>query len=116
MIEPPPQRLELDSVKIFNQRLPLSMLVQAANGTTLPADLRDELAARTWLRAAILDDTAAVRTSWSRTCWRSIPQMRSYIEQYDHADSPQARRFALVFMVMHFSGMQPFVNAMGWAR
>ncbi|HME31429.1 MAG TPA: hypothetical protein VKG65_01620 [Terriglobales bacterium] len=37
--------------------------------------------------------------------------MRSYIESYDRADSARARRFALVFMVMHFSGMQPFVNA-----
>ena len=55
----PPQELDLDSVGIFNQRLPLSMLIHAANGKTLPADLRDQLAARTWLRAAILDDTAA---------------------------------------------------------
>ena len=110
VIEPPPQRLETDSVKTFNQRLPLSMLVEAANGTTLPADLRDELTARTWLRAAILDDTASVRELESRMLAK-YPEMRSYIESYDRADSAQARRFALVFMVMHFSGMQPFVNA-----
>lgn len=110
VIQPPPPRLELDSVKIFNQRLPLSMLVQAANGTTLPVDLRDELAARTWLRAAILDDPAAVREPEPHVLAK-YPEMRSFIEQYDHADSAEARRFALVFMVMHFSGMQPFVNA-----
>jgi hypothetical protein len=39
--------------------------------------------------------------------------MRSYIEQYDRADSAQARRFALVFMVMQFPEMEPFVNALG---
>jgi hypothetical protein len=110
VIQPPPQRLDLDSVQIFNLRLPLSMLVQAANGTTLPTDLRDELAARTWLRAALLDDTAAVR-ELEPTVLMKYPEIRSYIESYDHADSVEARRFALVFMLMHFSGMQPFVNA-----
>jgi hypothetical protein len=108
----PPQELDLDSVGIFNQRLPLSMLVQAANGKTLPADLRDQLAARTWLRAAILDDTAAAH-ELEPYVLAKFPQVRGYIEQYDRADSPQARRFALVFMVMRFPGMQPFVNAMG---
>jgi hypothetical protein len=102
----------LDSVGIFNQRLPLSMLVQAADETTLPASLRDQLAARTWLRAAILDDTAAARELEPHVLAK-FPQVRSYIEQYDRADSPQARRFALVFMVMRFPGMQPFVNALG---
>jgi hypothetical protein len=108
----PPQEPDLDSVGIFNQRLPLSMLVQAADETTLPASLRDQLAARTWLRAAILDDTAAARQLEPHVLAK-FPQVRSYIEQYDRADSAQARRFALVFMVMRFPGMQPFVNAMG---
>ena len=111
VIEPPPE-LDLDSVEIFNQRLPLSMLVQAANGNTLPANLRDQLAARTWLRAAILNDTAAAHELEPRLLAK-FPQVRSYIEQYDRADSPPARRFALVSMVMRFPGMQPFVNAMG---
>jgi hypothetical protein len=110
VIEPPPQRLEVDSVRIFNQRLPLSLLVQAANGTALPADLRDELAARTWLRAVLIDNTAAVRALQPHVLAK-YPEMRSYIAQYDRADSAEARRFALVFMVMHFSALQPFVNA-----
>ncbi len=111
VIEPPPE-LDLDSVEIFNLRLPLSLLVQAANGNTLPANLRDQLAARTWLRAAILDDTAAVHELEPHVIGK-FPQMRSYIEQYDRADSVQARRFALVFMVMQFPEMEPFVNALG---
>jgi hypothetical protein len=111
VIEPPPE-LDLDSVEIFNLRLPLSLLVQAANGNTLPANLRDQLAARTWLRAAILDETAAAHELEPHLIGK-FPQMRSYIEQYDRADSAQARRFALVFMVMQFPEMEPFVNALG---
>ena len=111
VIEPPPE-LDLDSVEIFNLRLPLSLLVQAANGNTMPANLRDQLAARTWLRAAILDDTAAAHELEPHVIGK-FPQMRSYIEQYGRADSAQARRFALVFMVMQFPEMEPFVNALG---
>ena len=111
VIEPPPE-LDLDSVEIFNLRLPLSLLVQAANGNMLPANLRDQLAARTWLRAAILDDTAAAHELQAHVIGK-FPQMRSYIEQYDRADSAQARRFALVFMVTQFPEMEPFVNALG---
>jgi len=107
-----PQELDLDSVEIFNQRLPLSMLVQAANGKTLPANLRDQVAARTWLRAAILDDTATAHELEPHLLGK-FPQVRGYVEQYDRADSPRERRFALVFMVMRFPGMQPFVNALG---
>jgi hypothetical protein len=107
---PPPPRLELDSVNIFNQWLPLNMLVKAVRGTTLPADLRDELAARTWLRAAILDDLAVTR-ELEPLVLAKYPEWRGSIEQYDSADSPEARRFALVFMLMQFPGMQPFVNA-----
>ena len=107
-----PQELDFDSVEIFNQRLPLSMLVQAANGKTLPANLRDQVAARTWLRAAILDDTTTAHELEPHLLAK-FPQAHSYVEQYDRADSPRARRFALVFMLMRFPGMQPFVNAMG---
>jgi hypothetical protein len=109
-LKPPPQRLELDSVNVFNQDLPLSMLVQAAGGTTLPPELRSELAARTWLRAAILDDTSVTRELQPQVL-AAYPEFRSYLESYDHADTPTARKFALVFMLLHFSGMQPFVNA-----
>ena len=110
VLQQPPPELEADSARIFNQRLPLSMLIDAAKGTTLPPSLRHELAARTWLRAAILDDMAAVR-QLEPLVLAKYPQMRGYIEQYDRADPGQPRLFALVFMVMHFSGMQPFVNA-----
>jgi len=107
---PPPPRLQLDSVAVFNQDLPLSMLVQAATGTALPSGLRHELAARTWLRAAILDDISVARQLGPAVV-EAYPEFRSYIEAYDHADSAAARKFAVVYMLLHFSGLQPFVNS-----
>ena len=107
---PPPPRLQLDSVTVFNQDLPLSMLLQAAIGTALPPDLRHELAARTWLRAAILDDTSITRQIGPAVV-EAYPDFRPYIEAYDRADSAAARKFAVVYMLVHFSGLQPFVNA-----
>ena len=110
ILKPPPQRLELDSVKTFNQALPLSMLAEASASTMLSPELRNELAARTWLRAALLDNTAVARQLQPHVL-DAYPQLRPYLEQYGQADSPAARKFALVFMLLHFSGMQPFVNS-----
>ena len=86
------------------------MLVETATGTTLPPDLRRELAARTWLRAAILDDTSVTRPLETAVV-EAYPEFRPYIESYDQADSPAARKFAVVFMPIHFAGLQPLVNA-----
>jgi len=109
IISPPP-RLELDSVNIFNQWLPLNMVAQAAKGTMLPENLRDDLTARTWLRAAMLDDVSVARELQPQVAAK-FPEFRPYLEQFDRAGSAEARRFALVFFVLHFAGMQPFVNA-----
>ena len=67
-----------------------------------------ELAARTCLRAAILDDLAVTR-ELDPLVLAKYPEWRGSIEQYDSADSPEARRFALVFMLMQFPGTQTFV-------
>jgi hypothetical protein len=106
----PPNRLQLDSVTVFNQDLPLTMLVQAATGPVLPPDLRNELAVRTWVRAAVLDDTAVTRELGPRIV-AAYPEFRPFVEKFDEADSAAARRFALVYMLLQFPGMQPFVNA-----
>ncbi len=106
----PPQRLDSDSVKVFDQALPISMLVQAAQGTVLPKELRETLALTTWVRAAMLDDTVAAK-QLEPDVIQSHPELAPYIKAYDEAGSREARRFALAFMVMHFPEMQPFVNA-----
>ena len=100
-------------IRAFNQRLPLNMLAQAAVGTTLPGDLRDQLAARTWLRAAILDDVAIARDLQPLVAGK-YPEFRPYLEQFGQADTVEARRFALVFMVMHFAGVQPPQEKVGY--
>jgi hypothetical protein len=107
---PTPQRLELDSAGIFNQSLPLSMLVKAANGKILPPELRDQLAFSTWLRGAILDKIGVTHELQGHVL-TSYPELRSYLEDYDRSASFEARQFAIVFMLLHYPGMQPFIDA-----
>ena len=105
-----PQRLDTDSVRVFNQALPISMLVQAAESAVLPKELRDKLVLTTLLRAGMLDETAVTKKLEGQVIV-SDPELAPYLKAYDETDSPQARRFALAFMMMHFPAMQPFLNA-----
>lgn len=107
---PAPARLELDSANVFNRWLSVSLLARAAMGDELPPELRQELAGRSWLRAAILDDVDTAR-ELEPAVKAAYPELRTPLEQYDQADSVESRRFALIFMVMQFPGMQPYVNA-----
>src|SRR5262249_14148597 len=107
---PAPARLESDSVSVLNRWLPLELLAQTAKSEQMPAELRDELAVRTWLRAAILDDRPIERIL-SPNVKAAYPELRTLIQGYEDADSPEARRFVLVFMIMQFPGMVPYVNA-----
>ncbi len=58
----------------------------------------------------MLDDVAVARELQPLVAGK-YPEFRRYLEQFEQAGSAEARRFALVFMLLHFAGMQPFVNA-----
>ena len=55
-------RFDADATTIFNPRMPLRVLADVVASTTLPNDLRRDLALAAWTRAVLLDDEpAAVR-------------------------------------------------------
>ena len=51
---------DVDGRRSFNERLPTSVLLEAAESKALPVHLRRDVAQAAWLRAALLDqpDTA----------------------------------------------------------
>ena len=108
--KPLPKRLEIDSARIFNERLPLSLLSQASAGQVLPPELRGEIGTATWSRAAILADPATAKSLEPLTV-EAHPELRDYIKAYDDAASDDARTFAATWMMLHFPGMRPFVFA-----
>lgn len=106
--KPLPKRLDGDSAVIFNQRLPLSMLSEAATETVLPSDLRTVIGTASWTRAAILDDATAIK-ALTPVLVDAHPELRDYVKDYDAAASEDARTFAATWMLLHFPGMQPFI-------
>jgi len=107
---PLPKRFDVDSVGTINQRLPLTMLTQAATGDVLPGDLRSLLATATWTRAAILNDAPTAKALESLAV-AAHPELRDYVSAYENANSEDARTIAATWTMLHFPGMRPFVEA-----
>ena len=107
--KPLPKRLDGDSALMFNQRLPLSMLAEAATGTVLPSELRAHIATASWSRAAILSDPTTAKAVESVTV-EAHPEARDYIRGYDNASTDDARTFAATWMMLHFPGIRPFIS------
>jgi hypothetical protein len=52
-----PVTFDSDATSILNEKTPLSRLIEAANSSVLPPNLRRNIAIAAWARAVILDDT-----------------------------------------------------------
>ncbi len=48
-----------DAVTVLNQQTPINLLIEAASSTTLPANLRQNIAVAAWTRAILLQDSAS---------------------------------------------------------
>ncbi len=48
-----------DAVVVLNQQTPIDLLIEAVDSTTLPANLRQNIAVATWTRAILLQDSAS---------------------------------------------------------
>jgi hypothetical protein len=106
-------RFDGNAAAILNLRLPVELMAQAATGTELPEPLRGEMAAAAWTRAAMLDrhDVAATLVPEIEAAYPVLKeQMESYL-----AAKPEEKKYAALFVILHFPGMRPYVNT-GAAR
>ncbi len=53
-----PLEFNEDAVNVLNRRTPISLLIEAANSPSLPANLRQDLAVVAWTRTILLQDAA----------------------------------------------------------
>jgi hypothetical protein len=97
------------SAATLNQRVPTALLAKAALGGQLPPALRDTLTTATWSRAALLGDAASAK-QLSSALSQQLPSAAKYVSAYDAATDPAARDFAAAFTILHFPGMDPYVN------
>jgi TolA-binding protein len=105
---------DVDAVRIINEALPLSMLVEAAGNQAIPAHLRRDLAVAAWVRSVLLDDRAAGREI-APVLASLAPELKSLLEDERAGATADARRFSAVYAILKSPGTQPFVDA-GLAR
>lgn len=101
---------DVDGARILNEKLPLSLLQQAAESKTLPDRLRLEVAQATWLRAVLLDDQKRAR-ELAPTLRTLAPALVPLLDNYLAAQPADASKFAGIYMWLKAPGLQPIVTS-----
>ena len=100
---------DADAAEVLNRDLPLRLLAQAAEGTTLPQNLRFQVAQAAWARAVLLDQPAIAQRMTPllvgcRAAWKPV------LAAYDSASTPAARHAAGLLALLRFASTEPSVR------
>ncbi len=98
-----------DATEIMNEKLPVSVLKQAALSEALPAHLHQRVALAAWVRVALLDNDAAGKPS-AEALEKLIPDLKQYLDDYLSAATPEERKYAALYLILKFPGSQPYVS------
>jgi len=98
------------SALVFTKRLPLSLLAEAAQSTTLPRNLRREVARTAWLRSILVEDDFATATKLQPALREVDPALWNAMEPFRSAKTANAKRFVAVFIVLNNPGLKPSVR------
>jgi hypothetical protein len=103
---PETRHLDDETAVIFNQRMPLKMLRQAALSPALPANVRFQLAHMAWTRGLLLDepDTARALSPYLSGCQ---PAFKTWLDQYSAAATADERHVLGLLALMRFSSTEP---------
>ena len=107
---PETRHLDQETSLVFNQRMPLRMLAEAALSSALPGNVRFQLAHMAWTRALLLGDAETAR-SLAPYLQRCQPAFGPWLKQYDAASSPDERHVLGLLALMRFTSTEPTVRA-----
>jgi hypothetical protein len=101
---------DMDAARVLNEKMPLSVLKDAATSNVLPEHLRRDLAQAAWLRAVLLDDdkTASELVPLLKSL---VPAMSAHLDDYLTARGSDARKFTAVYAWLKFPGLEPNVDS-----
>ncbi|MBI4850896.1 MAG: hypothetical protein HY819_03620 [Acidobacteria bacterium] len=109
--EPKPKILfDFDSTLIINKYFPLSLMKEAAFNKDIPAHLRKRLVMATWVRAVMLENDEIGKAS-AQELGKLIPELKEGLGDYLNATTPQAKKFAGLFLVLRFPVTRPIIEA-----
>jgi tetratricopeptide (TPR) repeat protein len=99
----------VDSVKVLNEGIPLSLLRRAAVSKSLPLHLRKQVVRAGWVRAILVADEAAAR-ELSIELELKFPELKQGLKAWSSATDAEARQFAAAVLMLHFPGLNPFLH------
>jgi hypothetical protein len=97
------------SAQILARRMPLHLLAESAQKTTLPPQLRGEVARSAWTRSIVLGNLATadqlqpIIAEVDNLLWKSMEEFRS-------AKTPEEKRFVAALVTLQNPGLSPYVR------
>jgi hypothetical protein len=103
-----PWLLDADSLVPLNEEVPLRLLGEAARSKLLDQAIRKQIALAAWARAALIEKQEAEQElrPFVLAHW---PELRGELEKYAAQPDAEARQFALVFLLLRYPGIRPYV-------
>lgn len=99
---------DADSVAFFNEKMPLSVLRQAALSPQLPEHLKKFLIVAVWTRSIVIGNQAVER-EFTPLVSRYAPEYSTYFSKYATAANPVQREAAGLTAILRYPVMQPYV-------
>jgi hypothetical protein len=97
----PDVQFNADAAAVFNQRLPLSLWVEAAHSAALPPHLRSEVGWAAWVRALVLNQPEVARSL--------VPVLPDPIREV-LSKSQDPSGFAASLVLLHAYGLRPYLD------
>lgn len=98
------------SAKVLSRYMPIALLLEAAQSSSVPNPLRRDLARSTWTRAVLIGDLATanklqpVLEQLDHPLWKTMEPFRS-------ASNDSDKHFTGVFVILNNPGLRPSVRA-----
>ncbi|MEP6903498.1 MAG: hypothetical protein ABJA66_17380 [Actinomycetota bacterium] len=97
-----------DSVAFFNEKMPLSVLRQAALSPQIPQHLKRFLVIAVWTRAYILGNQAVER-EFTPLMSRYAKEFAPFVSKYANASNANNREAAALIAILRYPVIQPYV-------
>ncbi len=102
------QMFDEDSAAFLNEKMPLSVLREAALNEQLPEHLKKFLISAVWTRAFLLGNTAIER-EFTPLMTRYSKEYAPLFSKYANAANPSEREAAALLVILNYPTIQPYV-------
>ncbi|MBF0526461.1 MAG: hypothetical protein HQK56_15365 [Deltaproteobacteria bacterium] len=95
-----------DAAELIKKKFPLNLVLDAATNKSVPVNLRRNLAQAGWVKSVLLNDEKT-GLAFASALRDLVPELQDCLDAYFAAEDGQGRRFAAIFLMLKFPGMQP---------